>query len=321
MKIFITGINGFIGSSLANYFCSRGYSISGCGRRSSLGDHLSSQCEYFKIDITKSVPDIQADIVIHTAGLTDDKLDFKTLYETNVTGTANVLDACKQIKQLIYISSSSVYSFHKDIPYLETDVSEDLELLSPYGQTKLLGERIVYEANHIPSRLILRPRAVYGLGDTVLLPRLLKLVKADLLILPAHISQKISLTNIGNIIEVLQIFIERDTPGINVYNICDEEIYALDKAILALVNAVRKQKTGTLYIPKQLWSLLITANSFLKFNTTITKFASRQMTNTALLSTSKIQKDLGFKSSKSLYQEAQKIGEWYREEILKIPCP
>ncbi|MBS3117879.1 SDR family NAD(P)-dependent oxidoreductase [Candidatus Woesearchaeota archaeon] len=84
--------------------------------------------------------------------------------KTNIVGTANLLEFTKkyQVEQFIFGSSSSVYGERKEVPFKETDVTEDQA--SPYAITKKLGERLCYiysKAYNIPITC-LRFFTVYG---------------------------------------------------------------------------------------------------------------------------------------------------------------
>ncbi len=46
MKIFITGITGFVGASAANYFVSAGHDVQGIGRKAVLPSNVSGACRY-----------------------------------------------------------------------------------------------------------------------------------------------------------------------------------------------------------------------------------------------------------------------------------
>ena len=84
-------------------------------------------------------------------------------YNSNVTGTLNVLEACKRhkITKLIYAASSSCYGIPKNYP---TKENEKIDPKFPYAVTKYLGEQLifywskVYKINYISLRLF----NVYG---------------------------------------------------------------------------------------------------------------------------------------------------------------
>lgn len=84
-------------------------------------------------------------------------------YHSNVTGTLNVLEACKKfkVKKLLYSASSSCYGIPKKYPTKET---EKINPIFPYAVTKYLAEQLIiywskiYNINFISLRLF----NVYG---------------------------------------------------------------------------------------------------------------------------------------------------------------
>jgi nucleoside-diphosphate-sugar epimerase len=113
--IFLTGASGFIGSHLAEYFSLQGYQVV-CGIRKNASDFLKSlPVKLITADITDLESLIQAtkgaSVVIHSAGKVTDWGSWQDFYDSNVTGTRNVLTACQTngIKQIITTGSVSCF--------------------------------------------------------------------------------------------------------------------------------------------------------------------------------------------------------------------
>jgi len=116
------------------------------------------------------------DLIYHVASLIElSPNGTKELYETNVRGTQNIVDACIQlgITRLVYTSSIAV-SGGKG----EESVGDKVTTSNPktrkhaYSKTKAMAEKIVLAANgrktdHLSTlfTLALRPVHVYGPGD------------------------------------------------------------------------------------------------------------------------------------------------------------
>jgi len=282
VTILITGINGFIGSSLANHFCGEGYNVIGLGRTEKLGSHVNSACKYMRIDITKPMENIACDYVVHAAANTNDMAGYDDHYLVNFIGTRHVIQSTKEAKGFIFISSSSVYNFRKEIAYAETDDSKGVQFISDYGKSKLLAEQEVRQECKQPF-LILRPRAVYGPGDTVVLPRIAKLIKRNKLLLPSHITKKTSLTHIYNLIAVISKAVKEHKIENRIFNIADLKTYSLQEAITHLLRVQNEINPKIVFIPSLLWELMVSLNHYLGFNKNISRFGSRQMTSEAVL--------------------------------------
>jgi len=146
----ITGIGGFIGSSLARELLQRGEQVRGVdnfstGRRENL-TQISAQIDFREADIL----DLDAmkaacqgvDYVLHQAAIPSvpkSVLDPIGSNRANVDGTVNVLVAARdaKVKRVIYAASSSAYG---DTPTLPKHERMTPDPISPYAVAKLASE-------------------------------------------------------------------------------------------------------------------------------------------------------------------------------------
>ncbi|MGA8431626.1 MAG: SDR family oxidoreductase [Candidatus Sulfotelmatobacter sp.] len=146
----ITGIGGFIGSSLARALLARGQSVRGIdnfatGRRENIAEILD------RIDFHEaSILDLNSmhtacegvDYVLHQAAIPSvpkSVLDPIGSNQANVDGTVNVLVAARdaKVKRVVYAASSSVYG---DTPTLPKHEGMTPDPISPYAVAKLASE-------------------------------------------------------------------------------------------------------------------------------------------------------------------------------------
>lgn len=142
-KILFTGMSGYLGKNFLgkinelkefDIVCLSRRKISGLS--TVLGDFLDKQ----NLDIAlKGVH-----TVVHMASETSS--DSKDLYNTNVIGTRNIVEAAKKnkVKRFIYISSTSVLHYPD----------------KPYQKSKLQAEGLVKK--DFPNYIIIRPSEIYG---------------------------------------------------------------------------------------------------------------------------------------------------------------
>lgn len=309
MKICVTGITGFVGGAVANYFANKGHSVMGIGRKEQLAANINPNCYYIKSDITKPLKPFEADVIIHAAGLASDIASYDLLYATNVVGTGNVLKASETASCFIYISSSSVYHFNSPVA-TEKDGGKSFSLLSAYGKTKFLAEELVLNSPIRQNKYILRPRAIYGVRDQVLLPRLLKLVKKNTLLLPTHLTKNISLTHIDNLVAGIDSCVRKLTSTAMILNVADNEIYDLNHILTTLLPAVTNQKLKVFRISRHLWEAIINLNELICFNPSLTRFGSSSLTKNAILNIETASSALEYAPKKNFDNSYLEIAEW-----------
>lgn len=310
MKIAITGANGFVGAALCRHFHKAGHEIVAIGNRDKPNPNLLRIANYIQADICNVLPKIEADACIHTAALNSDADTYKDLILGNVEGTLNVVEASKNCRFLIHISSSSVYQFNH-VPVKEDDATIQSEL-SNYGETRLLAEDII-ELN-IPEhqkRLILRPRALYGIGDRILLPRLLSLVKGKFLLCPFKTDIQGSLTHIDNVGYAIDLYLaQKNHSKLQIYNISDEKPYLLREVALECLSALEKRKLIPLSIPGPLMNVLLLINSKTNLVKGISRPVLSSLTRNAVLDISRIKQELNYQPSKNFYNSCAEIAGW-----------
>ena len=178
MRLLLTGSNGFVGTRILAEAKRRGWSVLGVGRRQHPGGPVD---HYLSHDLgTPLQLDEPVDSVVHCAALASPWAPPEAYRSANVDGTRHVLAwaAAHGAPPVHYVSSSSVfYTAHDQLNLTErSPIPAPERQINIYSRSKLAGERLVQS---YPGRWsILRPRAVFGPGDTVLLPRVIAAAKA-----------------------------------------------------------------------------------------------------------------------------------------------
>ena len=149
MQIFITGVAGFLGSNLADYYIKKGFKVSGCDNLVG-GDleNIDPKVNFFKADcedldkmkeITKNI-----DVVIHAAAYAHEGLSVVSpniICSNIVSGSTGIFSAAIQnkVKRIVFCSSMARYGNIKP-PFLEEDIPNPVD---PYGISKLAAEKIL----------------------------------------------------------------------------------------------------------------------------------------------------------------------------------
>lgn len=234
-------MTGYVGAAITRALFHTDHELIGLVRqKDDLPEEVLDKYKIVKADISRSVPKIECDLVIHCAAWVSEKVLAVIMNKTNVEGTRRVLDATPPHTPVIHLSSGSVYNL-TEVPHVETD-SIAPKLLTPYGRSKYLAEQIVINEYTDRKRVIIRPRAVYGRGDKVILPRLLSIYKDGRFKVPGDLNQTASMTHIDLLVDVVLRFIDIVTATshplqadhLDILNVADFQSYNLRENITGL---------------------------------------------------------------------------------------
>jgi len=118
---------------------------------------------------------------------------------------------------VVHLSTSSVYDAFTPTVEVSESVPPARRFLSSYSASKTVAELELAGVD----AAILRPHAVYGPGDTTLLPRLLAAVRRGRLVLPEGAQVRHSLTHIDNLVLAVRRALDPASPA-GTYNIADD---------------------------------------------------------------------------------------------------
>ena len=183
MKIAVTGATGTLGKAIMLRLSEAGHSVIGIGRDQAKilamqnQNYVMKRCDIGNLaELTTAL--INCDVIIHCAAYAAPFGSKKRFFQTNVEGTKNVYKAGQQnsVSRIVMISSASIFDrMTHDKPH--TDATPELKYRPKhhYGASKYDAELFcLSQPKH--QWIGLRPRAVFGLGDQTLLPRLTRLI-------------------------------------------------------------------------------------------------------------------------------------------------
>lgn len=175
--VLITGADGFIGSHLTEFLVKQGYNVKALVQYNSFnswgwldGVSCIDQVEIIAGDV-RDPSFCQAiiknvDIVFHLAALIAIPYSYiapQSYVETNVTGTLNICQACKDnnVERIIHTSTSEVYGTAQYVPI---DENHPLQAQSPYSASKIGADAMAmsyFNSFDLPLT-IARPFNAYG---------------------------------------------------------------------------------------------------------------------------------------------------------------
>lgn len=327
MKALITGATGFLGGALTRRLYSMGWHITALGRNVSKLKNLESEgMQVLQVDLEdkENMSDVckDQDIVFHCAALPSPWGNFEAFYQANVIGTRNVICGCEQhkVKRLVYVSTPSLYfGYSSRVNVKETDILP--EPVSNYAATKILAEEEIDKAFADGLATIsIRPRAIFGPGDTVIFPRLIPRLQSGKLLILGDGENIVDLTYIENVVNALLLCAESPASTLGKkYNISNDEPVKIWKLIERICTEL------DLPAPKRKISYR-TANaaaSVLEFIYTLipthpepplTRISVSMMANSTTLDISAAKNELGYKPRVSVDEGFELFMKWWKEK-------
>ena len=182
-KVLVTGGGGFLGGAIVRLLQQRGDDVRSFAR-SVYAELEALGVEQIQGDIRDQNAVEQAvkgmDLVFHVAAKPGIWGDYSEYYQTNVTGTGNVISACikHKVARLVYTSSPSVVFNGTDMEGVDESAPYPAGFHAHYPETKALAEQMVVDAaGKGLLTIILRPHLIWGPRDNHLVPRIIKRAK------------------------------------------------------------------------------------------------------------------------------------------------
>ena len=241
MKYYITGINGFIGFTLAKKLSELGHDVIGIDNlnhyydvslkiarnrilqsdykvRSYYGNLLSNS------DLDHTFSKEKPDVVIHLAAYAGirNSLENPNLYiNNNIYGTQNLINVCEKygVEKVLYASTSSVMANNNIWPWNEQERLGDM--LSPYAYTKQSNEH-QFKISKIKNTMGLRFFTVYGpwgRPDMALFTFANKIVAGEPIDVYNYGNMKRDFTYVDDIVQGIFGLLEQIPKGDEIFNI------------------------------------------------------------------------------------------------------
>ena len=311
MKIFITGVTGYIGHKLAEKALEEGHIVHALVR-DLFSPYIPNHPRLvtFKGDVTDKDSIGTAmegcDWVLHAAGITKFRVrDREIFYKVNVDGTRNVLDAALEsgVKKFVFTSTGAVIGPSGKHPMSESD-PRVVAFENDYEITKHLAEELVREYNRRGLfTMIVAISRVYGPGPftsgNVVNRLLTKIMKAGIAFAPAKGDVIANYVFIDDVVKGHFLALERGRAG-EKYIIGGENI-SYD-AFFAAIQRNAPKKVRVIRTPKALlvaWSFLhMISYGIIGKQTNISPKTVRRIFQNRALSSAKAVTQLGYAITK-----------------------
>jgi nucleoside-diphosphate-sugar epimerase len=227
---FVTGGSGFIGGALVRRLVAEGWTVRALARSAASAEIVRERgAEPMRGDLddvaAMAAGAAGCEVAFHCAAHLGDwgsRADFE---RGNVAGTRNALAAARQagVRRFVHVGTEAALLAGQ--PLVEVDERAPLRFDSPalYSSTKARAEEAVIEANQNGLQtVVVRPRFVWGRGDTTLLPIMTEMVRSGRFAWIGGGRQRTSTTHVDNVVHGLLLAAERGAPG-GVYFVTDGE--------------------------------------------------------------------------------------------------
>jgi nucleoside-diphosphate-sugar epimerase len=239
---FVTGGSGFIGGRLIERLVAEGTSVRALARSDSSAAAVEARgAEAVRGDLS-DVEAISAgargtDTAYHLAANVEAWGPWEDFVRDNVTGTENVLTATRAAGVTRFGHCGTEAALIAGEPLVSVDETVPLrpDSRAPYASTKARAELAVRRANRDGfETVVIRPRFVWGAGDTTLLPSLVAMVKSRRFAWIGGGKQLTDITHVDNVVEGLLLGARKGRGG-EVYFVTDGEPAVFRDFVTALL--------------------------------------------------------------------------------------
>lgn len=288
LTVLVTGATGGLGRSAVEYLHEHDINVVATGRNEIIGQQLTqSGITFIPQDLSlldKTSADHllkNIDVIWHCAARSSDWGDYELFYQDNVIATETLAQYAldRGIEVFVHISTPSIYFAYQSLSLVKESYLPQ-QFVNAYAKTKYLAEQAlaeIYEQHPQFKYVALRPRAIYGKYDQVLLPKMQQLFKEHngRLPLPNGGQASIDITYVKNVCHAMCLATEKllsnaDQINGKAYNISNG-------SPIKVVDLVNKVFVETLGLPCTIKPL---PYWLLNFVATLSEWKARQLKQT-----------------------------------------
>lgn len=326
MRIAVTGATGFLGRQLCFQLRKLGYEAIGIGRNIRALEELENTgFTTLKWDLAGAKPNLDVlkgcSALVHCAGLSSPWGSWQQFYRDNVLATQNIYRAAVDcgIPKFIFTSTPSLY-IGLAHPF---DISETVVLprlhVNLYARSKREAEDFLLgQDSALCKVVILRPQAIFGPGDTTLMPRLLRANQKFGVPIFDEKDFLLDLTYIDNVVNALVDSISFQASAHHIFNITNgEPVYFRDflkKVFMELDIPLKFKKMPLRPIQGMVGAMELFFRVFLPSKEPLlTLYTLRVLSEGRTLDISRARSLLQYQPEVSMEEGARRFVSWWRK--------
>ena len=310
----MTGGSGFIGGALIRRLVSEGWTVKALARSEGSADKVrAAGADPVKGDLD----DVEAmragaagcEYAFHAAAALGEWGKREDFVKGNVNGTCNALEACRQagVRRFVHVGTEAALLVGQPLVNADETVPLRPDSKAHYSATKAMAEQAVLAATADGfETVVLRPRLVWGPGDTTILPALKRAVEEGRFAWLGGGKHKTSTTHVDNVVEGLVLAATKGQPG-NAYFVTDGEPVVFRDFVTQLLATEGVEAPGrsmpvgvadfVANVAEGTWNMLGRTNP-----PPLTRLAVWLSARECTIDISKARRDLGYEPVKSVEQ-------------------
>lgn len=325
MKILLTGATGFLGYRTLEKLVQIPELTSVVATGRNLPEYrriLHEKVHYqlgeledagFVHEITKNV-----DVIVNTASLSSPWGARHDFIKSNLHTQSHLIKAAKNngIQRFIYISSPSIYYNGSNRIGVKESDPLPTSFVNEYARTKFEAELLLRNST-IPF-VILRPRAIIGRGDSIIMPRLINAFDKGRLKIIGGGNNRVDLTSVANVADAIILSIKAEGNALNeAYNITNGEPVLLWQCIATVL-----QELGRELQPRKIPFFIVdTVARLMELSSrltdhkepTLTRYGVGTLARSFTLDISKAKELIGYSPSMNTEDAMHEFINWYKQ--------
>lgn len=323
MRALVTGATGGLGRNLVTRLEREGHDYVTVGRVRTPGPGESVDdvhAEFVRELLSKAEG---CDVIFHCAALSSPWGRLADFEEANFLLTTDIVAVAVSCGvRLVHVSTPSIYFDFKDRHDIKEDDPLPKNMVNSYAWSKLAAENVVTwgaMGGKGLKAVILRPRAIFGPHDRVLMPRLIEAAKRGPVPLINHGKAVVDVTYVDNVVEAMMLAAQSKEIDFGVFNITNDEHVTISSLIDRAFKAI-----GVPYSAKNVpYPVAYGAATLMelaarvgltKGEPRLTRYSAGVLTYDQTLDIEKAKTVLGYKPIVSIDEGIRRYGEWYRSQ-------
>lgn len=304
-RIFVTGASGFVGGAATRRFVSDGHDVRAMSRSERSDEAIRAmgatpvRCDLESV----TASDIgDAEVVLHCAAFVEQWGPKDAWRRINVDGTARTLKAAREAgaRRFIHIGTEAALLKGQHLRGVDESYPLAPDSPYPYSSTKARAEMLVREAN-APGfeTIVLRPRFIWGPGDTTLLPTIEAMALDGKFMWIDGGRARTSTTHIANLVHAIDLALTKGEPGAS-YFILDDGVHSMRQMLTGMA-ASRGVELPDTSVPAWVPGLVGAVSEAmwrtfnLKGEPALTRFSAMIMSRDCILKDDKARSEMGYR--------------------------